>query len=202
MTVTQVVEQQLVARLGPISGRASVTFVGTDRIEVLRFTGVDAEGSELTRYATLGMACHPMTDPSAQVADPVGAPRAELVLSLGRPHDDVFRRLAVLAAVPFVEGLVVVPGASLDLGLPLWDGAGFSAVLVAEPGGLVPDLDLDEHLAGEVAGTAPVQFFPLLPMSAHETAWKGANGAAALQERWLAAGTDLRDPDRAAVALL
>ena len=198
MTVTQVVEQQLVARLGPISGRASVTFVGTDRIEVLRFTGVDAEGSELTRYATLGMACHPMTDPSAQVADPVGAPRAELVLSLGRPHDDVFRRLAVLAAVPFVEGLVVVPGASLDLGLPLWDGAGFSAVLVAEPGGLVPDLDLGDHLDG----AAPVQFFPLLPMTAHETAWKRANGAAALQERWLAAGTDLRDPDRAAVVLL
>ena len=195
--VVRVVEQHLVEQLGPVSGRAAVTFVGTSRIEVLRFLGVDPDGGSLVRYATLGMAAHPMTDPAELVTDSVGAPRAELVLTLSRPRDDVFRRLAVLAAAPFVEGLVVVPGASLDLGEPLWDGAGCSAVLVAEPGGLVADLPL----AAQAEGAAPVRFFPLLPMTPNETAWKRANGAGALADRWLGEGTDLRDPDRTAVGL-
>ncbi len=196
MSLTRAVEQHLVAELGPVAGRASVTFVGTQRIEVLRFAGPADDGP--IRYATLGMARHPMSDPGSMVVDPEEGPRAELVLSLSRPRDDVFKRLAVLAAVPFVEGLVVVPGASLDLGEPLWDGAGFSAVLVAEPGGLVSDLPPPP--GGPHA--EPVQFFPLLPMTAHETAWKRVHGAAALHDRWLAAGTDLRDPERSAVSLL
>ena len=54
----------------------------------------------------------------------------------------MLRPLAVLAASPQVEGVVVAPGASLDVGGPLWAGAAFTAVLVAEPGGLVADLDL------------------------------------------------------------
>lgn len=88
----------------------------------------------------------------------------------------------------------MAPGASLDVGAPLWDGAPFSSVLVAEPGGLVEDLELDEPMD-------PVQFLPLLPMTANEAAWKRVHGAGALQERWLARGTDLRDPLRSAVAL-
>ncbi|WKV72017.1 suppressor of fused domain protein [Streptomyces sp. PCS3-D2] len=190
--ILALVEARLRTAFGEPDARAAVTFLGTDRIEVLRF----AEG-DLVRYATLGMSAHPMTDPTAVVADPVRGPRAELVLTVRgglADTDKLLRPLAVLAASPQVEGLVVAPGASLDVGEPLWEGAPFSSVLVAEPGGLVEDLELDQPLE-------PVRFLPLLPMTANEAAWKRVHGAAALQERWLARGTDLRDPLRAAVAL-
>ncbi|MDI2131003.1 suppressor of fused domain protein [Yinghuangia seranimata] len=185
------VEAHLTGAFGEPSGRAGVTFVGTDRVEVLRF-GPDEAG--VVRYATLGMARAPMTDPAAALADPVRGPRAELVLSVRGAHDSVLRPLAVLAASPQVEGVVVAPGASLDVGGPLWDGAAFTAVLVAEPGGLVPDLELPEP-------AEPVRFLPLLPMTAAETAWKRVHGGEALQELWLTHGTDLRDPNRRAVPL-
>ncbi|MFD8146165.1 suppressor of fused domain protein [Streptomyces sp. NPDC059708] len=190
--IPALVEARLRSAFGEPDARAAVTFLGTDRIEVLRF----AEG-DLVRYATLGMSAHPMTDPTAVVADPVRGPRAELLLTVRAglaPTDKVLRPLAVLAASPMVEGLVVAPGASLDVGEPLWEGAPFTSVLVAEPGGLVEDLSLDEPMD-------PVRFLPLLPMTANEAAWKRVHGAAALQERWLARGTDLRDPLRTAVAL-
>ncbi|MCX4805570.1 suppressor of fused domain protein [Streptomyces virginiae] len=190
--ILALVEARLRTAFGEPDARAAVTFLGTDRIEVLRF----AEG-DLVRYATLGMSAHPMTDPTAVVADPVRGPRAELVLTVRAglaATDKLLRPLAVLAASPQVEGLIVAPGASLDVGEPLWDGAPFSSVLVAEPGGLVEDLELDEPMD-------PVHFLPLLPMTANEAAWKRVHGAAALQERWLARGTDLRDPLRSAVAL-
>ncbi|MFD9101187.1 suppressor of fused domain protein [Streptomyces virginiae] len=190
--ILALVEARLRTAFGEPDARAAVTFLGTDRIEVLRF----AEG-DLVRYATLGMSANPMTDPTAVVADPVRGPRAELVLTVRAGLADtgkLLRPLAVLAASPQVEGLVVAPGASLDVGEPLWEGAPFSSVLVAEPGGLVEDLDLDEPME-------PVRFLPLLPMTANEAAWKRVHGAAALQERWLARGTDLRDPLRSAVAL-
>ncbi|MCM3262969.1 MULTISPECIES: suppressor of fused domain protein [Streptomyces] len=194
--VLPLVEARLCTALGEPDARAAITFLGTDRIEVLRFRGEDQEGP-LVRYATLGMSAHPMTDPTALVADPVKGPRAELVLSVrqGRADTDkVLRPLAVLAASPQVEGVVVAPGASLDLGEPLWPGAGFTSVLVAEPGGLVEDLELDEPLD-------PVRFLPLLPMTPNEAAYKRVHGAQALQERWLTHGTDLRDPLRRSVPL-
>ncbi|ARZ68050.1 hypothetical protein SMD11_2401 [Streptomyces albireticuli] len=178
--------------LGEPDARAAVTFLGTDRVEVLRFLDGD-----VVRYATLGMSAQPMADPTAVVADPLRGPRAELVLSVraGRADTDkVLRPLAVLAASPQVEGLVVAPGASLDTGEPLWPGAPFTSVLVAESGGLVPDLELDEPMD-------PVRFLPLLPMTPNEAAWKRVQGAAALEERWLRHGTDLRDPLRPGVPL-
>ncbi|MEU2548934.1 suppressor of fused domain protein [Streptomyces roseolus] len=192
--VLALVEARLRTALGEPDARAAVTFLGTDRIEVLRFVDADAG---LVRYATLGMSAAPMADPTAALADPVKGPRAELVLTvrLGRADTDkVLRPLAVLAATPQVEGVVVAPGASLDLGEPLWPGAGFSSVLVAESGGLVEDLELD-------APRDPVRFLPLLPMTPNEAAWKRVHGAQALEERWLAKGTDLRDPLRGSVAL-
>ncbi|KUN36244.1 suppressor of fused domain protein [Streptomyces longwoodensis] len=191
--VLPLVEARLRTALGEPDARAAVTFLGTDRIEVLRFH----EG-DIVRYATLGMSAHPMTDPTAMVADPVAGPRAELVLSVragtGADTDKVLRPLAVLGASPQVEGLVVAPGASLDVGGPLWPGAPFTSVLVAEPGGLVEDLELD-------APADPVRFLPLLPMTPNEAAWKRVHGAQALQERWLTHGTDLRDPSRRSVPL-
>lgn len=182
--ILSLVETHLVEVLGPGSGRASVSFLGSEPIDVLRF-GADADG--LVRYATLGMSRYPMADPGTELVAQHG-PRAELVLSVRGAHDSVLRRLAALAASPVVEGVVIAAGAGLDLGEPLWEGARFTAVLVAEPGGLVPDLPLE--------GEEPVRFLPLLPMTPNEAAWKRVHGAAALEERWLAQALDLREPAR------
>ena len=188
-SVLLLVEAHLLSVFGQDSGRAGVSFLGTERIDVLRF-GPDPGG--LVRYGSLGMSRHPMGDPGAELVLPTG-PRAELLLSVSAPQDSVLRRLAVLAASPSVEGVVIGPGAGLDLGEPLWDGSRFTAVLVGEPGGLVPDLTLD--------GDEPVRFLPLLPMTPSEAAWKRVHGAQALELRWLEAGTDLRDPGRAQAPL-
>jgi hypothetical protein len=182
--VLVVVEAHLVSALGHDSGRAGVSFLGSERIDVLRF-GPDPEA--LCRYVTLGMSRAPMTGAEADVLSEDG-PRAELVLSVRGLQDSVLRRLAALAASPSLEGVVIGPGAGLDLGEPLWDGAPFTAVLVGQPGGLVPDLDLGEG--------GSVSFLPVLPMTPHEAAWKRVHGAEALEERWLAQQLDLRDPRR------
>jgi hypothetical protein len=184
------VEAHLLGAFGQDSGRAGVSFLGAERIDVLRF-GPDPD--ELVRYATLGMSRAPMGEPGAELVLADG-PRAELLLSTCGLHDSVLRRLAALAASPAVEGVVVTPGAGLDLGEPLWDGARFTAVLVGEPGGLVRDLPVGQ-------GLEPVRFLPLLPMTPNEAAWKRVHGAAALEQRWLETGTDLRDPHRAEVDL-
>lgn len=190
--ILALVEARLRTALGEPDARAAVTFLGTDRIEVLRFIDGD-----VVRYATLGMSAQPMTDPKDVLADPVKGPRAELLLSVRAglaDTDKVLRPLAVLASSPQVEGVIVAPGNSMDLGGPLWPSAPFSSVLVAEPGGLVEDLELDEPMD-------PVHFLPLLPMTPNEAAWKRVHGAAQLQERWLTHGTDLRDPLRRSVPL-
>ncbi|MFC1417405.1 suppressor of fused domain protein [Streptacidiphilus cavernicola] len=195
--VLSAVEARLTTTFGEPDARAAVTFLGTDRIEVLRFLagGADgADGAGLVRYATLGMSAAPMGDPTSAVADPLRGPRAELLLTVRGGRDEVLRPLATLAAAPQVEGLVVAPGASLDLGGPLWEGAPFTAFLVAEPGGLVEDLELPDP-------ADPVRFLPLLPMTPNEAAHKRVHGAAELQERWLRHGTDLRDPERRGVPL-
>ncbi|MEW2222299.1 suppressor of fused domain protein [Streptomyces sp. NPDC006990] len=196
--VLTLVDARLREALGEPDARASVTFLGAERIEVLRF--LDAAAGTV-RYATLGMSAGPMTDPVQALADPEVGPRAELLLTVGpgsgetgAETDKVLRPLAVLAASPQVEGVVVAPGASLDTGGPLWPGAPFTSVLVAEPGGLVEDVALESP-------REPVRFLPLLPMTPAEAAWKRVHGAEALQERWLRHGTDLRDPFRAAVPL-
>ncbi|MGF7237524.1 MAG: suppressor of fused domain protein [Frankia sp.] len=178
------VERHLADVFGPDTGRASVTFLGAEPIEILRF-GPDADG--LVRYVTRGMSRTPMGDPAAMTVDATG-PRAELVLSVRGRRDTVARRLAVLAAVPAVEGVPVTAGAALAVGEPLWDGSSFTAVLVGEAGGLVDDL--------AVAPGTTVRFLPLLPMTPDEAAFKRAHGAAELRQRWLADGCDLRDPDR------
>lgn len=167
-----------------------MTFLGAEAIDVLRF-GPDHDGTVL--YATVGMSRAPMTDPLATVVDPVAGPRAELFLRVRGGRDGVTRALAVLAAAPALEGLVVAAGASLDLGEPLWPGAGFTSVLIGEPAGLVPDL--------LIPGANHVGFFPVLPMTPVEAAWKRVHGASALEQRWLEAGVDVRDPQRRGVNL-
>jgi len=180
---------------GPVVS-ASVTFLGTEPLEVLRF-GPDDAG--VVRYATVGVSRRPMHPPTATVADPLRGPRSELLLSLRPGRDDVLRSLAVLAASPDVEGIVLSAGATLDLQTPLWPGAGVSAVLLGEPGGLVPDLDLAPVLGLGLDGVQPVRFHPVLPMTGGEAALSRAKGASLVQQLWLDAGTDLRDPDRRGV---
>jgi hypothetical protein len=171
---------------------ASVTFLGTEPLEVLKF-GPDDAG--VVRYATVGISRRAMHPPTATVADPLRGPRSELLLSLRPGRDDVLRSLAVVAASPDVEGVVLTAGATLDLQTPLWAGAAATAVLLAAPGGLVPDLDLGL----ELDDVQPVRFHPLLPMTSGEAALSRARGAGHLQQLWLDAGTDLRDPDRRGV---
>jgi hypothetical protein len=171
--VLTAVEQHLGRVLGTESGRAGISFLGTERIDVLRFAAGD-----LTHYVTLGMSRTPMSGDSELLTD---GPRAELVLTLRTAQDSVLRRLATLAASPAIEGVVIGPGAGLDVGEPLWDGARFTAVLVGEP--TLPDVE-------------SVRFLSVLPMTPNEAAWKRVHGAAALEERWLIQGLDPRDPLR------
>jgi hypothetical protein len=168
-----VIEEHVAGVLGEPTGRAAVTFLGTEPVEVLRY------GPDPVRYVTSGMSRGEMPEPNTG--------RAELVLTLRAPRDGVLRALAVAAMSPFVESARIVAGASLDLGEPLWPGARFVALLVGEPGVLPP---LDD-----------VAFFPVTPMTANEAAYQRVHGAAALEERWLASGLDPRDPDRREVPL-
>ena len=75
---------------------ASVTFLGTEPIEVLRF-GPDSDG--VVHHVSLGCSRHPMTDPADIAADPVRGPRAEVTTPLrGASPPGLARTLAVLAA--------------------------------------------------------------------------------------------------------
>jgi len=185
--VLTLVEAHVVSALGRDSGRASVSFLGTERIDILRFgPGPD----DLVRYVTLGMSRAPMTAADSDVLAADG-PRAELVLTVRGVHDSVLNQLAVLAAVPAVEGMVVLPGARLELGAPLWAGAGFPAVLIGEPAdSSVPSLD-----------DPAVDFLPVFPVTTNELAWARVHGSDALLVRWRAEGTDINDPRRSAVDL-
>ncbi|WP_137725317.1 suppressor of fused domain protein [Prescottella subtropica] len=171
---------------------ASVTFLGLEPIDVLRYPG---DGDSPVRYATLGCARHPMGDPSEMVADPTRGPRAELVLTLSGGAgvaSSVHRTLAVLAASPAVEGIVLRPDSLIDLGEPLWTGAPFTAVLLGESD--IPDLTLPDPMD-------PVRFLEVAPLTGTEAAWVRVRGAAALRDAWTEAGIDIRDPARGAATL-
>ncbi len=74
---------------------ASVTFLGTEPIEVLRFP----EGDGIVHYVSLGCSRHPMTDPADFNADPVRGPRAEVSVAMrGSSPVGLARSVAVLAA--------------------------------------------------------------------------------------------------------
>nr|WP_245906245.1 suppressor of fused domain protein [Mycolicibacterium palauense] len=169
---------------------ASVTFLGVERIEVLRF-GPDPES--LYHYVSLGCSRHPMGDPSAVAADPVHGPRAEVVVTLraGVETPGLARTVAVLAATPAVDGVVLVADALIDLGSALWapqpGRAPFSAV-VLEPSG-IPELALDPP-------HDPVVFLRAVPVSANEAAWMRIKGVEELRNTWARDGVDLTDPGR------
>jgi hypothetical protein len=181
------VEAALVAHFGHRPARASVSFVGVEPIEILRFEPGPGERT----YVSLGMARHPMTGAGQYLT--TEGPRAELELSLRDPTDAlaaVWRKLAVLAAAPAVEGVVYAPGLSVDLGEPLVAGATCTGVLVGERA--LPDVSTP---------SGPVAVHTVVPATATELAWCRVRGAAALRECWASAGTDLLDLGRASVRL-
>ncbi|GBE64304.1 hypothetical protein MFM001_07660 [Mycobacterium sp. MFM001] len=189
---------------------ASVTFLGAEPIEVLRFR---PDGDGVVHYVSLGCSRHPMVDPTAMVADPLQGPRAEVVLRLRDPRGDrkrgeagrrgspplagpitgLARSLAVVAATPAVEGVVLVPDALIDLGSPLWTRpsgrAPFTAVLLGRSD--IAELPLDPP-------REPVSFLSATPITATEAAWVRLKGAEAMREAWRADGVDVLDPNRRA----
>lgn len=179
------VEAALIEHFGSQPVRASVSFVGVEPIEVLRFEPVPGERA----YLSLGMSRHPMTG-AAEAVRATSGPRAELVLHLRDPTDayaDVWRRLAVLAAAPAVEGVVYVPGMTVDLGAPLFLGSRCTGVLTAESS--VPTVPGD------------VEIMRVIPATAAELAWCRVHGAAALRQRWNDHDVDLYDLARSGVPL-
>ncbi|ODR20268.1 suppressor of fused domain protein [Mycolicibacterium porcinum] len=175
----------------PVS--ASVTFLGTERIDVLRFgPDLSAGGQDLYHYVTLGCSRHPMFDPTELVSDPIHGPRAEVVLSLRGPTPSgLARSLAVLAAAPAVEGLVLEADALIDLETQLFDSAPFSAFL------------LGPSDIGEVTLPDPLSSVAVLsatPITATEAAWVRLKGADAMREAWQTDGVDVLDPTRRAAS--
>jgi hypothetical protein len=169
-----------------VPARASVSFLGLDPIEILRYP----EGN-LDHYLSLGMSRYPMADPSEVVVAVQSAPRAELLLSaVGRP-DLLWRKLAVLAAAPAVEGAVYQVGNRVDLGEPLCPGSRCT-------GGVLTAAGLQPISIPQVAA---VQVLRVLPATQTELAWARVHGSERLQQRWLAAGTDLTDLTRDPVEL-
>jgi hypothetical protein len=170
---------------------ASVTFLGVERIDVLRF---GPDGDSMLHYVSLGCARHPMGDPAALAVDPLRGPRAELVLTLraGVQTPGLARTIAVLAATPAVDGVVLVADALIDLGAPLWERpAGlppFSAVLLGTSD--IGDLALEPP-------REPVSFLAATPITANEAAWVRLKGAQALRDTWRQDGVDIADPQRA-----
>jgi Suppressor of fused protein (SUFU) len=171
---------------------ASVTFLGAEPIEVLRFLP-DADG--VVHYVSLGCSRHPMADPTAIVADPQLGPRAEVVLRLRNPGpiSRLAHSLAIVAATPAVDGVVLTEDALIDLGSPLWEKrsrpAPFTAILLGRSD--IPDLSLDPP-------RDPVCFLSATPITATEAAWVRLRGAEAMREAWRSDGVDVLDPNRPA----
>lgn len=167
---------------------ASVTFLGVERIEVLRF-GPDGDG--MYHYVSLGCSRYPMTDPSDALADPLRGPRAEVVMTLrsGTTTDGLARSLAVIAATPAVEGVVLGADALVDLSGPLWNGSPFTAVLLGDSD--IPEVALEPP-------RDPVRFVSAVPITQTEAAWVRLKGAEAMRQAWADDGVDVRDPRRRA----
>lgn len=169
----------------PVS--ASVTFLGAESIEVLRY-GPDGDG--VYRYVSLGCSRYPMIDPTEVIADQTAGPRAEVVVALRGPTPTgLARSIAVIAAAPAVEGLVLGADALVDLETPLWERTVFTAVLLG-----VSDIG-DVELA---APLQPVTVLSATPITATEAAWVRLKGAEAMREAWRVDGVDVLNPARPA----
>ncbi len=181
------------ARLGITAepDAASVTFLGAEKIDVLRFGPDDRPSFEgVIHYVSLGCSRHPMFEPTEMVTDALHGPRAEVVVALRGPSPaGLARSVAVLAAAPAVEGLMLEPDALVDLESPLWDSAPFSAFLLGSSD--IEDVPLTPPLP-------PVTVLAATPITATEAAWVRLKGADAMREAWMQDGVDVLDPRRRA----
>ena len=185
--------QEHYARLGITAepDAASVTFLGAEKIDVLRFGPDDRPAFEgVNHYVSLGCSRHPMFEPTEMVTDALHGPRAEVVVALRGPSPaGLARSVAVLAAAPAVEGLMLEPDALVDLESPLWDSAPFSAFLLGSSD--IDDVSLTPPLP-------PVTVLAATPITATEAAWVRLKGADAMREAWTQDGVDVLDPSRRA----
>ena len=110
------------------------------------------------------------------------------------------RSVAVLAAAPAVEGLMLEPDALVDLGSPLWTSS--SGSLRSCPGPapftavLLGDSDIDD--VALPPPRPPVAILSATPITATEAAWVRLKGADAMREAWRVDGVDVLDPARPA----
>ena len=170
---------------------ASVTFLGVEPMDIVRFGPDFSDPGGVYHYVSMGCSRHPMSDAAATVADPVRGPRAEVVMSLraGVPTPGLARSLAVLAATPAVDGVVLRTDLLVDLSAPLWEGAAFTAVLLGESG------------IAEVPAEPPreaVRFLAAVPLTPTEAAWVRLKGPAAMRQAWADDSVDVLDPRRPA----
>jgi hypothetical protein len=187
--VVTTVETALREHFGQVPTRAAVSFLGVEPIEVLRFEPIPAEWA----YLSLGMSRRPMTAAAESVVSAEG-PRAELMLHVkdaGPAYTDVWRRLAVLAASPVVEGVVYTPGMTVDLGQPIANSSRCT-------GGVVAPSAVASITVGR---SGVVDVLQVLPATSTELAWSRVHGTSALRERWWAQGVDLLDLGRRAADL-
>ncbi|PXW29951.1 UNVERIFIED_CONTAM: suppressor of fused protein SUFU [Williamsia faeni] len=175
---------------GPQPQRASVTFLGLESIDVLRFT----DGGDEVAYVSLGCSRHPMGEPDQMLVDPTVGPRGEIVVRMyaSAPLPGLHRSVAMLAAAPAVEGLVLTADGLIDLGEPLWEGSNCTAVV------LEADIIENCSLSGDMDD---VTFFRAIPITANEAAWVRLKGIDALRGAWAEAGIDVRDPGRAGATI-
>ena len=182
------VDAALAEHFGHRPVRASVSFVGVDPIEVLRFEPIPDERA----YLSLGMSRLPMTAADADVLTGDG-PRAELMMHLRDGADrfvDVWRQVALLAATPAVEGVVYAAGMTVDLGQPLAAGSRCTGVVIVE-----------SPIAAIATAAGDVAVYQAVPATQAELAWCRVRGNAELRQRWADADTDLLDLGRPAVDL-
>lgn len=182
------VEAVCTEHFGHAPVRASISFLGVEPIEVLRY---ELEQDELV-YVTLGMSRRPMTSATEAVLA-AGGPRAELSAHVrrdGGQFDDVWRQLALLAAAPAVEGVVYSSGMTVDLGSPLAAGSRCTGGVLEESG--IPAVRGD---------TGVTDILRVIPATANELAWCRVHGAASLRELWDRQGTDLLDLGRSPARL-
>jgi hypothetical protein len=185
---TAALERALSDHFGHSPVRATVSFLGVEPVDVLRFEPAPGERA----YVSLGMSRRPMTAASEYLLESDG-PRAELMLLVRDERgvfDGVWRQLAVLAAAPAVEGVVYTPGMTVDTGQPLAPGSRCT-------GGLIDTSPLEP--VATTGGTVDV--LQLIPATSTELAWCRIHGSAALRQRWATQEVDLLDLGRRAVEL-
>ena len=186
--VLDAVEQALQEHFAQPAVKASVSFLGVEAIDVLRFEPIPDE----VAYVSLGMSRRPMT-PAQEVVVATDGPRAELMLHLHSTtggSGDVWRRRAVLAAAPEGEGVVYVAGMTVDMGEPLVAGSVCTGFIVTES-----PLDTVRTEAGAVS------ILQVVPATSTELAWARVHGTPALQQRWAEHHSDLLDLGRRPVSL-